>query len=79
MIIEKIAICRKKYDANVKNLIAKKSSNSNQSDYSDKALQDKKAQLSTLDKIVGQRYCNDDKYNVTLTILLEFSLLVATP
>ena len=40
----KIAICRKKYNANVKNGIAKRSSKLNQSEYSDRALRDEKAQ-----------------------------------
>ena len=44
MIIEKIAICRRKYDANVKNIIAKISSKLNQSDYRDRPLQNKKPQ-----------------------------------
>ena len=44
MLIEKIAICRKKYDANVENVIAKRSSKLNQSEYSDTALRDEKAQ-----------------------------------
>ena len=45
MIIEKLATCTKKYDANVKNVIAKRSSKLNQSYYGDRALRDEKAQL----------------------------------
>ena len=40
-----MAIFRKKYDANVKNVIVKRSSKLNQSDYSDRALRNEKAQL----------------------------------
>ena len=43
--LEKLAICRQKYDANVKNVIAKKSLKVNQLDYSDRALRDEKNQL----------------------------------
>ena len=39
-----MAICRKKYNTNVKNVIAKGSSKLNQSEYNDRALQDDKAQ-----------------------------------
>ena len=39
-----MAICRKKYNANMKNVIAKRSSKLNQSEYSERALRDNKAQ-----------------------------------
>ena len=59
----KIAICRKKYNANVKNVIAKRGSKPNQSKSLTKA-------------IVTMVF---RKYDVTLTISLKFSLRVAKP
>ena len=70
--IQKIAICRKKYDANVKNAIAKRSSTQRNA----------KAQHVYLGRNCWQTLSYRwffRKCDVTLTILLEFSLRVATP
>ena len=81
MLIEKIAICRKKYDAHVKNLIAKRCSKLNQSDYSDRALRDEKAQRPPSTKSLAKAIVTMvfRRYDVTLTISLQLSLRVATP
>ena len=42
--MKKIAICGKRYDENVKNVITKRSSKLNESEHSDRALRDQKAQ-----------------------------------
>ena len=73
--MERIAICRRKYDANVKNVIAKRSSKLNQSDYSDRPLRDKKAQHFHLGRNRWQTL-SSQLFLVNMT--LKLSLRVAT-
>ena len=78
--MERIAICRRKYDANVKNVIAKRSSKLNQSDYSDRGLRDDKARLVHHGRNHWQMpsvvFRKDD---VSPTISIGLSLHVAKP